>query len=82
MRLDKLKIFISYTHDDREIASALASLFKGALGPAVHVFQDINAIGSGDDIREKIALNLVDTDVLVALICGGQPASALGTLPW
>jgi len=82
MTVDELRIFISYTHDDQEIASALEGLFKGALGPAVHVFRDKTSIGYGDDIRDTIAGNLIEADVLVALIAGGQPASALSWVGW
>ena len=82
MTVDELKIFISYTHDDQQIASALERLFKGALGPAVHVFRDETSIGFGDNIRDTIAENLVEADVLVALIAGGQPASALSWVGW
>ena len=82
MTVDELRIFISYTHDDQEIASALEGLFDGALGPSVHVFRDETSIGYGDDIRDTIAGNLVEADVLVALIAGGQPASALSWVGW
>jgi hypothetical protein len=82
MTVDQLRIFISYTRDDREIASALDGLFNGALGPAVHVFRDETSIGYGDDIRDTIAGNLIEADVLVALIAGGQPASALSWVGW
>jgi hypothetical protein len=68
-------ILLKRARDDREIASALDGLFNGALGPAVHVFRDETSIGYGDDIRDTIAGNLIEADVLVALIAGGQPAA-------
>lgn len=82
MTVDQLRIFISYTHDDQKIASKLEGLFNGALGPAVHVFRDETAIGYGDDIRDTILEELEKADVLVALIAGGQPASALSWVGW
>jgi hypothetical protein len=82
MTVDQLRIFISYTHDDQKIASELEGLFNGALGPAVHVFRDETSIGYGDDIRDTIVEELEKADVLVALIAGGQPASALSWVGW
>jgi hypothetical protein len=82
MTIDQLRIFISYTHDDQKIASELEGLFNGALGPAVHVFRDETSIGYGGDIRDAILEELEKADVLIALIAGGQPASALSWVGW
>src|SRR6516165_7215245 len=82
MSVDQLRIFISYTHDDQKIASELEALFNGALGPAVHVFRDETCIGYGGDIRDTILEELEKADVLIALIAGGQPASALSWVGW
>jgi hypothetical protein len=41
------------------------------------VFRDETSIGYGGDIRDEIVEELDQADVLVALIAGGQPASAL-----
>jgi hypothetical protein len=75
--MDQLRIFISYTKDDQPIAAALETLFKGALGTTVQVFRDETSIGYGGDIKQEIVDELEQADVLVALIAGGQPASAL-----
>jgi hypothetical protein len=75
--IDQLRIFISYTQDDHRVAAALESLFSQALGPAVHVFRDETSIAYGSDIKDQIVAELVQSHVLVALIAGGQPASAL-----
>jgi hypothetical protein len=82
MSVDQLRIFISYTHDDQKIASELEGLFNGALGTAVHVFRDETSIGYGGDIRDTILEELEKADVLIALIAGGQPASALSWVGW
>jgi len=82
MTVDQLRIFISYTHDDEKIASELEGLFNGALGPAVYVFRDETAIGYGGDIKDAILEELEKADVLIALIVGGQPASALSWVGW
>jgi hypothetical protein len=75
--VDQLRIFITYTHEDRKIASALEALLNQALGPAVHVFRDETAIPYGSDIKGQIVHELEQADVLVALIAGGQAASGL-----
>lgn len=80
--MDRIRIFISYTHDDMKIAAELESLFNGALGPAVHVFRDETSIGYGADIRAAILEELEAADVLVVLVAGGQPVSALNWVGW
>jgi hypothetical protein len=75
--VDQFRIFISYTHEDGAIASALEGLFILALGPAVHVFRDETSISYGGDIKREIVEELERADVLVALIADGQPASPL-----
>ena len=82
MSVDELRVFISYTHDDQKIASELEGFFNLALGPAVHVFRDETCIAYGGDIRGTILEELEKADVLIALIAGGQPASALNWVGW
>ncbi len=82
MNVDELRVFISYTHDDKKIASELEGLFNLALGPAVHVFRDETSIAYGGDIRDTILDELEKADVLIALIAGSQPASALNWVGW
>jgi hypothetical protein len=82
MSVDELRVFISYTHDDKKIASELEGLFNLALGPAVHVFRDETSIAYGGDIRDTILDELEKADVLIALIAGSQPASALNWVGW
>jgi hypothetical protein len=80
--MDEIRIFISYTQEDQRIADALKTLFEQALGSAVDVFLDKTSIAFGGAIKDKIVDGLQHADVLVALIAGGQPASALNWIGW
>lgn len=75
-----LSIFISYSHDDWPIASALSNLLQQALGPAlVEAFLDKWSIPFGGAIKDTINGALERADVLIAVVAGAQPAS---TVSW
>lgn len=76
--MEDLRIFISYTHDDAPIATPLSNLLQAAFGPALaEVFLDRSCITFGATIKESVTCALTRADILIAVIAGGQPASAL-----
>jgi hypothetical protein len=78
MHMKDLRIFISYTHEDEPVATALSNLLQQAFGPALaEVFLDKQSISFGGEIKGSINLALDKADILIAVITGGEPASAL-----
>ncbi len=73
----ELSIFISYSHDDYPIATALNNLLQQALSPRLDIFLDKFAISYGGGIKDSILAALERADVLIAVLTGGQPASVL-----
>src|SRR5215468_3388517 len=73
-----LRIFISYSHDDFLIASALQNLLQGAFAPVLGgVFLDKFCIGFGTNIKDSVVSELRQADTLIAVIAGAQPSSSL-----
>ena len=76
--MKNLKIFVSYSHDDGRIATALSNLLQLAFGPALtEVFLDKTSISFGANIKATVTDALRNADVLIAVSAGAQPASAL-----
>jgi hypothetical protein len=77
-----LRIFISYSHEDSPVATALSNLLQQAFGPSCEIFLDRSAISFGTEIKSAIVEALDRADVLIAIMTGGQPASALSWPAW
>ncbi len=76
--MSALRIFISYSHEDGLIAGELSNLLHAAFEPVLaEVFLDRTAISYGSSIKESINEALQRADILIAVMAGGQPASAL-----
>jgi len=73
-----LRIFVSYSHDDETIATALTNLLQQAFGPGLEeAFLDKRAITFGSGIRASITEALENADLLIAIITDAEPASSL-----
>jgi hypothetical protein len=72
-----LSIFISYSNEDSSIATALSNLLQQAFGPSCETFLDKYAISFGSEIKDSVLQALDRADVLIAIIAGAQPTSAL-----
>ena len=66
----KLKLFISYVHEDGEICDAVNNALTSAFGDNIRIFIDKVSIQQGHNIRGIIERNLVDTDELVVISTG------------
>lgn len=74
----KLNIFISYSHDDGHIATSLSNLLQAAFGPALtEVFLDKSGISFGSSIKASVMGALKRADLLITVLAGAQPVSAL-----
>src|SRR5579872_1261760 len=66
----KLTIFISYVHEDMDIATALNNTIVDAFGNDVAVFLDKVRIQQGENIRASINANLQKADILAVVSTG------------
>ncbi len=66
----KLTIFVSYVHEDLEIATALNNTIVDAFGNDVAVFIDKVRIQQGDNVRTSINENLQKADILAVVSTG------------
>lgn len=71
-----LRIFISYASEDLQIAVAIATAFRSALGD---VFAEINFdkwfLQAGDEFKKQIELKLEKTDIFVIVFTGTEKQS-------
>jgi hypothetical protein len=68
-RPEHFQFFISYAHEDRKIADAVASMIETAMGPSATVFID-EALSFGVSFEEEIKKKLNETNVLVVVHSG------------
>lgn len=66
----KLKIFISYVHEDTGICDSVNNALTAAFGNDVDVFVDRVSLQQGVQLQEKIAENLDSADVLIVISTG------------
>lgn len=76
--MNDMKIFISYSHQDALLATGLLNLLQTAFGPVLaEVFVDRSSIAYGSNIKDSVVEALRRADLLIAVVMGAQPASAL-----
>ena len=66
-RMDKKKIFISYSHEDEELAIPYAQL--ASIGREKYVFFDKVSLKPGDNWAEEISKALDECDMVMLLWC-------------
>src|SRR4051812_32450412 len=67
----ELNVFISYAHEDYEIAKALSNMLNETFGRALpKIFLDSMSIPAGGDISENIKSGLKLADVLILVSTG------------
>lgn len=66
----RVRVFISFTIEDLDVAKALQSLIEAELGlkDAVFLSKDPSHIGAGEDWRGKIVDGLKSCEALLALL--------------
>lgn len=80
--MKKLRPFISYSAEDLPVALELLNLLRNALGPNCDPYLDRKGIAFGAEIKTDIVEALDRADVLIAVMAGAQPASALSWPAW
>ena len=80
-RASNLRVFISYAHEDSEIAVAVSNMLNQTFGRALaEVFLDTRCIPVGAEIGEDIKAALKRADVLVIVSTGPRAGKALGAV--
>jgi TIR domain len=75
-RLSNPSVFISYAHEDKELAIAFSNMLNQTFGRALaEVFLDMKSIPLGEDIGADIKEALRRTDVLIILSTGALRGS-------
>src|ERR1700761_1471421 len=75
MSEDRLHVFISYASEDRDLATAIGEELRRAFNPAVlKVTIDVE-ISLGDNWRERLKVDLDETDILLVVATGKEKVS-------
>src|SRR2546430_15298682 len=71
----KLNVFISYAHEDQKIAAALCGMLEDIFGEDIHIFYDKECLHIGEDIDEKLKIELKQADAMLVISTGIMRAS-------
>ena len=74
-RPDQVLVFISYSHDDKDLADSLRDELRDINSERVLVYQDAYSIGSGERWDLSIIANLKAADWLIFLYTGRERRS-------